>query len=29
MAYLASKILPLNIILNYTYKAQEKKTEKF
>ena len=29
MVYLASKILPLNIVLNYTYKAQEKKTEKF
>ena len=29
MGYLASKILPLNIVLNYTYKAQEKKTEKF
>lgn len=29
MGYIASKILPLNIILNYTYKVQEKKTEKF
>ena len=29
MGYLASKILPLNIVLNYTYKDQEKKTEKF
>ena len=29
LGYIASKFLPINLILHYTYNAQEKKTEKF